>query len=144
MNCVWILLLSLAYWLLGQDLYGQAPYTSLLELLFFPSIYPGFPSRLQLMTMSKLPRAWWKLSSSERSTRALPTIASREQPRSTCAACGTKSGRLRMRCTQVNTLFKVFNYIQKNSNIILKYRIRPMQYCNKGKLYFCDDLFWLS
>lgn len=141
---VWILLLSLAFWHLGQDPYGQAPHTSMLELLFFSSIYLGFPSRLQLMTMNKLPRAWWKLCSSERSTHALPTIASQEQHLSTCAAWGTKNGRLKMRCIQVNTLLKIFSYILKNSNIILKYRIKFMQYCSKAKLYFCDDIFWLS
>lgn len=110
----------------------------------FSSIYPGFPSRLQLMTMNKLPRVWWKLFSSERSTHVLPTIASREQHLSTCAACGIRNGRLKMRCAQVNILLKIFNCILKNLNIILKYRIKPKLCCSKGKLYFCHDLFWLS
>lgn len=151
-------ILSLTSWLLGQDPYGQAQCTSIsgnsVSLLLvwiwfvartaiFLSIYPGFPSRLQLMTMNKLPRAWWKLFSSERSTHALPTIASREQHPSTCAACGIKSGTLRMRCTQVNILLKMFSYILKNLNIIWKYRIKPRHCCSKGKLHFCD-LFWLS
>lgn len=157
MYCIWILLLSLPSWLLGQDPCGQAPYiytsgnsiSLLLAWIQFvtgtvlASIYAGFPCRWQLMTTNKLPRAWWKLCSSERSTRASPTIASPEQRPSTCAAWGIRNGRLKMRCTQVSTLLKIFHYILKNRNVILKYSVKPVHCCSKGKLCFCNELFFV-
>lgn len=75
----------------------------------FISIYPGFPFRLQLMIMNKLPRAWWKLFSFEKSILVLPTIASQEQHLSICVACKMKNGGLKMKCIQVNILVLFIN-----------------------------------
>jgi len=121
-HCIWTLLLSLRPWVrFLWSLHIHLHFWNFICLVtsmdsvccynccfIFVSIYPGVHFRLQLMIMKKLPRAWWKLFSFEKSIHVLPTIASQEQHLSICVACKMKNGRLKMKCIQVNILVLLF------------------------------------